>query len=144
MSASDKESNPQPQQPAAAAAAASVSASTSGAPLTADNKPPAAEVCAPLVQALAKYVAAESAAIDGEWLHFAETHQILLDAVKHLKDKSAQVVGGIGESSAAVDEFLQQLNAKSEEVECTLSVLESVAAGLDEYSKVLVQAFPPA
>lgn len=103
----------------------------------------AVEVCAPLVASLAKYVAAEHSAVDGEWEHFADTHQILLDAVQQLKDKSAQVVLGIGESSKAVDEFLQQLNSKSEEVECTLSVLESVSAGLEEYSKVLVQAFPP-
>jgi hypothetical protein len=103
----------------------------------------AAQVCAPLVNALAKYVQAESAAIDGEWEHFAETHQILLDAVRHLREKSGLVVSGINESSEAVDQFLRQLGSKSEEVECTLAVLESVAGGLEEYSKVLLQAFPP-
>ena len=96
----------------------------------------------PLVQALSAYVAAESAAIDGEWDHFTETHKMLSGAVDHLKGRSEQVEKGIQASSKGLDEFLKELGSKSEEVECTLSVLESVASSLEDYSKTLEKAFP--
>ena len=96
----------------------------------------------PLVEALSAYVAAESAAIDGEWEHFSETHKMLVGAVDHLKSRSQQVEDGIQASSKGLDEFLKELGSKSEEVECTLSVLESVASSLEEYSKTLEKAFP--
>ena len=96
----------------------------------------------PLVEALSAYVAAESAAIDGGWEHFSETHKMLVGAVDHLKSRSQQVEEGIQASSKGLDEFLKELGSKSEEVECTLSVLESVASSLEEYSKTLEKAFP--
>lgn len=100
------------------------------------------EIAQPLVEALTAYIAAESAAIDGEWEHFSETHKMLVGAVDHLTSRSDQVEQGIIASSQGLDEFLKELGSKSEEVECTLSVLESVASSLEEYSKTLEKAFP--
>jgi hypothetical protein len=96
----------------------------------------------PLVEALQLYVAAESAAIDGEWEHFTESHQLLVNTVTHLQNRTQVVESGIEASSKGIEEFLKELQSKSEEVECTLSVLESVAASLEEYSKTLERAFP--
>jgi hypothetical protein len=111
-------------------------------PLTSPE--PANQLCLPLVHALAQYVAAESAAIDGEWEDFGEAHQVLRGAVGHLRESSQRVIAGIDESSASIDKFLRELSSRTEEVDATLSVLESVAAGLEQYSKTLAVAFPPA